>query len=85
MKGGGYGSRLKAGTTGFGAQQGLTALGRRAIEHGPLSTSQKATMPVRLDRSSADFDQRFAAFLGAKREVSADVERATRAIVVNES
>src|SRR5258705_1562943 len=38
-------------------------------------------MPVRLDRSSADFDQRFAGFLAAKREVSADVERATRAIV----
>src|SRR3954470_21913807 len=38
-------------------------------------------MPVRLDRSSADFDQRFGAFLAAKREVSADVERATRAIV----
>ncbi len=38
-------------------------------------------MPVRLDRSSADFDPRFAAFLGAKREASADVERATRAIV----
>ena len=38
-------------------------------------------MPIRLDRSSADFDQRFGAFLGAKREVSADVERATRAIV----
>src|ERR1700716_3329434 len=38
-------------------------------------------MPVRLDRSSADFDQRFGPFLGAKREVSADVERATRAIV----
>src|SRR5712672_3400873 len=38
-------------------------------------------MPVRLDRSSADFDQRFAAFLAAKREASADVERATRAIV----
>src|SRR5215475_12761543 len=38
-------------------------------------------MPVRLDRNSADFDQRFAAFLAAKREVSADVERATRAIV----
>jgi histidinol dehydrogenase len=38
-------------------------------------------MPVRLDRNSADFDQRFAAFLGAKREVSADVEKATRAIV----
>src|SRR3954453_15159983 len=38
-------------------------------------------MPVRLDRSSADFDQRFAAFLAAKREVSADVEKAVRAIV----
>ena len=38
-------------------------------------------MPVRLDKSSADFDKRFAAFLGAKREASADVERATRAIV----
>ena len=42
---------------------------------------KKATMPVRLDKNSADFDQRFAAFLGAKREASADVERATRAIV----
>ncbi|MBO4225828.1 histidinol dehydrogenase [Bradyrhizobium neotropicale] len=38
-------------------------------------------MPLRLDRSSADFEQRFAAFLAAKREVSADVERATWAIV----
>lgn len=38
-------------------------------------------MPVRLDRSSADFDQRFAAFLAAKREVSADVEAAVRTIV----
>src|SRR5882724_1291129 len=38
-------------------------------------------MPVRLDRDSADFDQRFQQFLAAKREVSADVERATRAIV----
>src|SRR3954470_24854206 len=38
-------------------------------------------MPVRLDRDSADFDARFGAFLAAKREVSADVERATRAIV----
>jgi histidinol dehydrogenase len=42
---------------------------------------KKAVMPVRLDKSSADFDQRFAAFLAAKREASADVERATRAIV----
>ncbi len=38
-------------------------------------------MPIRLDRSSADFDQRFASFLAAKREVSADVEAAVRAIV----
>jgi histidinol dehydrogenase len=38
-------------------------------------------MPVRLDRSSADFDARFAQFLGAKREASADVEAAARAIV----
>ncbi len=38
-------------------------------------------MPVRLDTTSADFDQRFQRFLGAKREVSADVERATRTIV----
>src|SRR5947207_647553 len=38
-------------------------------------------MPVRLDTSSADFDPRFKQFLAAKREGSADVERATRAIV----
>jgi histidinol dehydrogenase len=38
-------------------------------------------MPVRLDRSSADFDQRFAKFLAAKREVSTDVEKVARAIV----
>jgi histidinol dehydrogenase len=38
-------------------------------------------MPVRLNRTSADFDQRFAAFLAAKREVSADVEAAARTIV----
>jgi histidinol dehydrogenase len=38
-------------------------------------------MPIRLDRSHVDFDQRFQTFLAAKREISADVERATRAIV----
>jgi len=38
-------------------------------------------MPIRLDRSHADFDARFAEFLAAKREVSADVEAAARAIV----
>src|SRR6202012_3035937 len=44
-------------------------------------TSWKATMPIRLDRDSADFEQRFTAFLEAKREVSADIESAVRAIV----
>src|ERR1700687_2956277 len=38
-------------------------------------------MPVRLDTSHADFAQRFANFLATKREVSADIEAATRAIV----
>jgi histidinol dehydrogenase len=38
-------------------------------------------MPVRLDRSSADFAERFASFLATKREVAADIETATRAIV----
>jgi histidinol dehydrogenase len=38
-------------------------------------------MPVRLDRSSADFTERFAGFLATKREVGADIEAATRAIV----
>src|SRR5215212_4451909 len=38
-------------------------------------------MPVRLDTRSADFGPLFKQFLAAKREVSADVERATRAIV----
>ena len=38
-------------------------------------------MPVRLDRSSADFTKRFADFLVMKREVSADIEAATRLIV----
>src|ERR1700676_2923041 len=37
-------------------------------------------MPVRLDRSSADFDEKFAKFLAAKREVADDVELATPAI-----
>jgi histidinol dehydrogenase len=38
-------------------------------------------MPVRLDHRSADFKPRFEAFLAAKREVAADIEAATRAIV----
>src|SRR5262249_22295190 len=42
---------------------------------------ERAHMPVRLDRSSVDFEERFARFLATKREVSADVEAAARAIV----
>jgi histidinol dehydrogenase len=38
-------------------------------------------MPVRLDSRSADFTGRFDAFLATKREVAADIEAATRAIV----
>jgi histidinol dehydrogenase len=38
-------------------------------------------MPVRLNTKSADFAARFASFLATKREVSADIEAATRAIV----
>src|SRR5437868_11826273 len=38
-------------------------------------------MPVRLDSSSADFAKRFQGFLAMKREVSADIESAVRAIV----
>jgi histidinol dehydrogenase len=38
-------------------------------------------MPVRLDQSSFDFAERFARFLAIKREVAADIETATRAIV----
>ncbi|MGJ4907261.1 histidinol dehydrogenase [Bradyrhizobium sp. HKCCYLS2033] len=38
-------------------------------------------MPIRLSRASTDFDTQFRQFLAAKREVSADVETAARAIV----
>ncbi len=38
-------------------------------------------MPIRLDSRRADFKQRFDAFLAMKREVSADIETATRSIV----
>jgi histidinol dehydrogenase len=38
-------------------------------------------MPVRLDRSSADFTKEFDKFLAMKREVAADIEAVTRAIV----
>jgi histidinol dehydrogenase len=38
-------------------------------------------MPIRLDRNSADFAERFAKFLTTKREISADVEAQARVIV----
>jgi histidinol dehydrogenase len=38
-------------------------------------------MPVRLDSRSADFAERFGSFLATKREASADIESAARAIV----
>jgi histidinol dehydrogenase len=40
-------------------------------------------MPIRLDRRAADFDERFRVFLAAKREASADVEAAVRAIIAD--
>ena len=40
-------------------------------------------MPLRLDARAADFDERFRALLGAKREAAADVEAAVRAIIAD--
>jgi histidinol dehydrogenase len=40
-------------------------------------------MPIRLDARSADFPAKFRAFLDAKREASADVEQAVRAILAD--
>src|SRR3954466_10814905 len=38
-------------------------------------------MPIRLDNRAADFTHKFRAFLDTKREASADVEQAVRAII----
>ena len=40
-------------------------------------------MPIRLDARSTDFPSRFRTFLDAKREASADVEEAVRAIIAD--
>ena len=40
-------------------------------------------MPTRLDTRSPEFDAGFQAFLGAKREVSQDVEAAARGIIAD--
>src|SRR5947199_169886 len=46
-----------------------------------LDPKPETNMPHRLDSRSADFHQRFAAFLAGKREAASDIEAATRAIV----
>ena len=38
-------------------------------------------MPIRLDHRQSDFTERFNEFLAMKREVSADIDAAARAIV----
>src|SRR5436305_4237111 len=40
-------------------------------------------MPIRLDARAADFREKFRAFLDTKREASADVEQAVRAIIAD--
>src|ERR1041385_2385126 len=44
---------------------------------------KSAAMPIRLDNRAADFAQKFRAFLETKREASADVEQAVRAIIAD--
>jgi histidinol dehydrogenase len=51
------------------------------IAHGTGQSHQVKTMAIRLDTRSADFEKSFRAFLDGKRETSADVEAAVRAIV----
>jgi histidinol dehydrogenase len=50
---------------------------------GLIGTAQVNVMPIRLDTRSSDFAQKFRAFLDTKRESSADVEAAVRAIVAD--
>ena len=40
-------------------------------------------MPIRLDARAAGFAEKFRAFLDTKREASADVEQAVRAIIAD--
>src|SRR5436305_13333825 len=40
-------------------------------------------MPIRLDARAPDFAEKFRAFLDTKRETSADVEQAVRAIIAD--
>jgi histidinol dehydrogenase len=47
----------------------------------PGTARQEQDMPTRLDSQSADFAERFRAFLGVKREAAADVEQVVRDII----
>src|SRR5438874_13401133 len=40
-------------------------------------------MPIRLDNRAADFPQKFRSFLDTKREASAEIEQAVRAIIAD--
>src|ERR1700747_2376272 len=64
---------------------GLTARPRHAIDRrpGPRVVRQDRAMPLRLDSRAPDFAERFRTFLATKREVSADVEAAVRAIIAD--
>src|ERR1051325_5064919 len=44
---------------------------------------KSAAMPIRLDARAAGFPEEFRAFLDTKREISADVEQAVRAIIAD--
>ena len=44
---------------------------------------KRAAMPIRLDARAANFPAKFRTFLDAKREASADVEQAVRAIIAD--
>src|SRR3954463_13751170 len=45
--------------------------------------AERAFMPIRLDARAPGFAEKFRAFLDTKREVSADVEQAVRAIIAD--
>jgi histidinol dehydrogenase len=58
----------------------LTVIWLRA-NHSAFKDLPDPAMPIRLTSHSADFSERFNAFLDMKREVSADIDAAARAIV----
>src|SRR5690242_20800594 len=54
---------------------------RRRLGSHLATCAQRLTMAITLRQSDADFEQRFAAFLTTKREVSADVDAVVRDII----